>query len=554
MSLTSCYRYVLELPLNTLNSLLKAAFSESDSAGILSSLHWENQVIGAFTATVDARLADLDTHPPIMTLGVGDLSLSLHLHMRIEVKINEIAGLDLIIYIVDFDFPGMFEKDTSTPPRLLMKFPSVTVADLNLVVTGGQVPLAAELIEPGIHALYAANPSLGHTVTTGVPWPVPGEPTVVVTTDIYDDVPGAPGFRGAITVQVLDVTHIQITMPGHFKIQGLAPNFYVNTDMTVQVKVLIEQTDGKISAKLSGIQQSDVTVTFVTPSIYDIVAKPILADNIAAKLRTIGDQEQALPTNAEVQTLITGRLLAFAPALSVPVFTPGPPAAGQIDLATFVPTTVAQQALALQLVPLADGTTCDMPNMFARPDGFAVAVAAVEVNVLMEPIFAANRGDQHIQGYDMTVNSLTGTLSDPGAHGQTRGHIWIEGETEVHVDCWPDPDVSFWGPIFLVPATESDGTVTFTADAGEFGADDPCCGDVNPADIANLIEGEKSLPIALPRDFSGVGEIDMTVAEVEIFAAGIVIFGNTTFLTNHSLSTEALRKTLYWFFEQAGGG
>ena len=70
------------------------------------------------------------------------------------------------------------------------------------------------------------------------------------------------------------------------------------------------------------------------------------------------------------------------------------------------------------MVPRADGTPCDTPEVFARATGFAIAIADVEVNPMLSSITSANNGDHHVQGYDITVSDLTGGLRDPGEDGQ----------------------------------------------------------------------------------------------------------------------------------------
>jgi hypothetical protein len=191
--------------------------------------------------------------------------------------------------------------------------------------------------------------------------------------------------------------------------------------------------------------------------------------------------------------------------------------------------------------------------VFANADGFAISIARVEVDVLMQPLLDSNTGDRNMSGYDMTVHTLTGTLSDPGDHSQTDGHIWIQGSVTVHVDCWPDPDIDFWGPVFLSPSIDADQKIVFTAHAGGFGADDPCCGDVNPNDIQTMIEGEQSTPIALPKNFTDVGKLTLGVSDAQIFAAGIVVHGTLAVTTESQLQADAIRKTLYWYSDDAGG-
>lgn len=554
MSLTSCYRYILELPVATLTDSLNAALSESEGAGVNLTQNWTDIPVGSYTANVSVMPADRTTNPSSLSLTTVDLGVILHLQMKLDVKINELPQLNTITYLLNFDLPGNFVKDSSTPPKLLITFPAVTASNLNLVVTGGDIIITPDLIATPIHQTFAANPALGHDVQHNVAWPPGPDSTVLVTTDLYDDPIGSPGFRGAITVQVPDQNHVIIIIPGHFMIQGLAQPYYMNTAMTVNVKVEVVHADGSVTLRLSNVQSADVTVTFATSSIYDIVAKPMLANNIAAKLRSLGDQGQNFPKNAEVGDMIRDRLIMFASNLQIPIFTPQPPAdATQIDLTTFVPTTVNQQALALQLEPLNDGTICDAPDVFTAATGFAIAISAVEANILIQPITAANLGDRNVDGHDITMNHLTATLSDPNTHGQTRGHLWIEGDFDVHVDCWPDPNITFSGPIFLNPKTNPDNTVVFTAEAGNFDSSDACCANLDPKKIAALIEGKQSTAIALPANFAGVGMLTLAVTAADIFAAGIVVNGTFNITTNHSLHQDAIRKTLPWYLDSAGG-
>ena len=554
MSLTSCYKYILELPVATLNQTLQAALSQSDSAGVNITQNWVNVPIGSYTATVTVKPANTATNPSTLTLTAVDLGLSIHLQMDLDVKINELPTLDKITYLLNFDLPGTFVKDASTPPKLLMTFPAVTAASLNLVVAGGEIILTPELVKERIDAQYAADPSMGHDVRTNVPWPPGPDATVLVTTDIYDDAMGSPGYRGTITVQVPDQNHVILVMPGHFKIQGLSTPFYMNTDMTVNVAIGVEHGDGYIKLLTANVHAADVTVTFATPSVYDVFAKTILANNIATKFQGFPLQEQDFPNSSQVQAMITDRLVSFASSLVIPVFTPQAPTdPANIDLTTFIPTTVNQQALALQLVALADGTVCDAPDNFSQPTGFSLAISAAEAMRLIGPITTSNLGDRHVDGYDITLNHLNIALSDPGEHGETKGHLWASGDFDVHIDCWPDPNLSFSGPIFLTPQMNPDGNVIFTAQAGNFTSSDACCSHLDPSQIAALISGTQSTPFVLPSNFSGVGTLALSVTSADIFAAGIVVNGDFTVTTNSLLHKDETLETTIWFFDSAGG-
>lgn len=561
MSLTSCYRYILELPVASLDKLFQAAMSESGSAGMAVTRTWENVPIGTYTATVSARPTDLDTHPPTVSLPPADLAVTPHFRMRVEVHVNEVPELDQIVYTVEFDLPGRFEKTADMPPTLQMTFPGVTAAMLNLNVSGGDIPLTPELIEPRIHALYQANPSLAHDVQNNVPWPPGPDATVQVTTDIWDDEEGSPGFRGRIHVEVPDPTHVLLKLPGHFRVQGIAQT-YINTDMEVDVKVAVEVDTnlGRIRARLDNVQQADVTVTFVTAGnpIYDAGAKIMLAQQIATRLRAMTDPEVAIPTATQVHDAVADRIVALSVDLKVPVFTPPVPLAGEVDFTTFVPTTVNSQVLALQVEARNDGTLCDTPDVVTGAADFSIAVAAIEVQPKLQTITQSQLGmhDNFAgSGHDVDVKTLDGTLSDPGEHGQADGHVWITGSADVSVDCWPDPTIHFSGPVFLDPHTDPDGKLFLTARAGNFDADKPCCGNVDPDTIKNLVAGQESDRFAIPSGFSGVGELTLTFTAARIFAAGLVVDGTLAVLTTHALNAAGVRSSAdWWFGEQAGGG
>ena len=171
----------------------------------------------------------------------------------------------------------------------------------------------------------------------------------------------------------------------------------------------------------------------------------------------------------------------------------------------------------------------------------------------MGPITTANLGDRHVDGYDITLNHLNIALSDPGEHEQVKGHLWASGDFDVHVDCWPDPNLSFSGPIFLTPQMNTDGTVVFTAQAGNFTSSDACCSHLDPSQIAALISGTQSTPFVLPSNFSGVGTLALSVTSADIFAAGIVVNGDFSVTTNSLLHKNETLETTIWFFDSAGG-
>lgn len=560
MSLTSCFRYIIELPTNTLNGMIDGILKEADAAGIQTSFHQENVAVGSYHATVDAHLSDLDTHPPTMDLLAADLGFVLHLRMSVQAQITEIPTLDPIVYPTTFDFPGVMVKSAATPPVLNMTFPAVNAGNLNLNLSGGGITLTPALIEPRVHALYQTNPNFQHQVKSGVATGLPApDDTWQVTVDIYDDAMGSPGFRGAITVEAPDQSHIKINLPGHLKAKNINNVTQIDTDMTVHVTVLVtlpvNPTDDHITVSLSTVTAANVAIDYASPNFFTLGGDPTIRAQIAATVSGLGDFQEDVPSQQQVHDLISAELIDYAAHLSIPIFKPDPPADGSaMDLTTFVPTTVNQQVLALQIEPV--GGPCDTPDVFTGTSGFAVSVNRDKVNATIQPVIAAENGrTRNIQGHDVEVHDITADLSDPGEHGQTTGHIWIGGQATVHIDCWPDAHINFSGPLTLTPEMLPDGGIKFHAHAGGFTADDPKCASVDPAQIGALIEADDYPAITgLPSNFTGVGRINITVNATDIFRAGIVIKGDLAVITTHALKASEIQHSTYWDTEPAGGG
>ena len=133
-----------------------------------------------------------------------------------------------------------------------------------------------------------------------------------------------------------------------------------------------------------------------------------------------------------------------------------------------------------------DSSVADFaPDDFLGSNQLALAVGRAEVDSLIHEAIVKQfpdleSGGQEIstpQG-DATLKSVNATPSDAGDHDQTVGHLWVTGEAEVHIDCWPDPDVSFEGPVFIDAHredTDQGCELVIEPRAGEFDVDESCC-------------------------------------------------------------------------------
>jgi hypothetical protein len=155
---------------------------------------------------------------------------------------------------------------------------------------------------------------------------------------------------------------------------------------------------------------------------------------------------------------------------------------------------------------------------------------------------------------DATLQKVCIAPSDPDTHDESEGHLWVTGEAEVHIDCWPDPDVSFSGPIFLrAERIEEDGQcgLEVQAVAGDFDVDQSCCdvlldlliivvGWIMLAVIESMIDdvgGELAADIAagqaeniepFPPVVNGIAEVHGCLTGLNVTSGGFILPGELT--------------------------
>jgi hypothetical protein len=169
------------------------------------------------------------------------------------------------------------------------------------------------------------------------------------------------------------------------------------------------------------------------------------------------------------------------------------------------------------------------------------------VNEELKKLEEAKEGSvSEMQGHDVTLERLDLSLAD--------GHINVSGTAEASVDCWDDPEVDFEGSVTLNPSIDPAGAISIKADAGTFTADDPCCADVDPQDIADVIEEGSQVVGNMPTDFGTIGKFAWTADSCDISTAGIVIHGGVTITTTSQSSAGMTKRRSFWHMEPSGGG
>ncbi len=279
MSLTSCFKYVIELPESTLTALLRAVIAEADPADPDNRLPLtrENPAaeIDGYTAKVSARLVDSDEAPSAFELTADDLAAVLHLHMEIEATVlddggpDPLAGVDPILYAVDFALPGTIVRiepeDAAEPVEIGFEGATVDdVGDLNPVFSGGEIVFTAALFAPFVHQLFADNTDLHYFLIPDVDTKFgPFDDGVFdVEVWLYND-----PVNGEITVEITVPGTLRVNFPGRMLMTRKTNPGGYDFPITLQVDVDYEIKPAagggdELWVKISEVQAADVGVNY----------------------------------------------------------------------------------------------------------------------------------------------------------------------------------------------------------------------------------------------------------------------------------------------------
>lgn len=210
-----------------------------------------------------------------------------------------------------------------------------------------------------------------------------------------------------------------------------------------------------------------------------------------------------------------------------------------------------------------DGSDDELPDNFLGGGQLALGVGRAKVDENIAEAIDARYPNVRHGGTDevsvpegsATLKALNVELADPGEHDEAEGHLWVTGEAEVHIDCWPDPDVSFSGPVYVrgTPGTDAEGNCTFdiSAEAGEFDIGQSCCDvlidllipivgivmliiiestiDRVGGDLAEQVAGEQGRKLEpIPPVVADIAEITACLTGLRVSRQGFVFPGTVT--------------------------
>lgn len=482
MSNTSNFDYCVQFSLPPLKAIFHLALKNEDL--FPHNLPPISQMFGTHEATIHVRLLDDDTNPADVSIeDEKHLRFSLPIEITVEIPSAPDPALSRITLASTVTAPGKLATwPADGEGQLGIDFGDITPAKVAVPALTGLPTLTSDSLLAAIHTRYEALPDhsftqAGNTLniydgTRGPPLTPPNKPD-------NPEITAALEVHGPDTFLKMTLPlYATITNPIAWQSYGMATFWrkLVTANSTVSVLMDQEPGDPALATKIA----------------FDEVG--FIADQVAAQLQPllIAELAEFSPViepwfgQADAEALLKQQSADYLRPRRFPFYTPrsGDP---DFPLATPVGFLLpADGALAI-LMNRRTGTEVDdvAPDSFIGASQLALAVGRGKLDEVIAkavedqfPGLAGGSAEVHTDEGDATLHSLTVTPSDPGAHGVDEGHLWAEGEAEVHIDCWFDPDVSFDGPIFLrldVVETDTECTGTFRAEMGSFDAGESCC-------------------------------------------------------------------------------
>ena len=382
-----------------------------------------------------------------------------------------------------------------------------------------------------------------------------------VTLPIYVSVPSAFGYTsyGRIRfwreVTRTPATTISVNM-------GTAPS-----DPALQTVVELDAVGGGAIEPFIQPMFDSAVIAFGTVSgpSFEVVRQQIRTQAMGA-INNFGTVVEPAPSEAAARTMLQEQIADYLRPRQYPVYSPKSPDPEE-PLSTPVGFLLVSDGVLAILMNRRTGTEADdhAPDDFLASNDMALAVSRDKIFEYIDdtvddlfPGLSGSNGNysgSHLvetDDGDATLKELNISLADPGAHDESEGHFWVTGETEVHIDCWPDPDVNFEGPIFLdaIIGEDEEGLCTFRMEAvpGDFDIDQSCCSciinwlipivgpimhfvventveDVGGELVDDYAEGQERHIDAIPPVVNGIAEVQPCLIDVNIRSDGMILPG-----------------------------
>lgn len=480
MSLTANFDYCVEMGLGPVKAIFHLALKNED-------LFVHN--VGPFTRhysgqefIISARLLDdVDAPADLEFADAKHIRFFLPFELTIDIPGAPDPTLTHVTLRATCTVPGALATwPVDGEDQLGIDFSGVSASDVEVPTIDGLPALDADRFAAALHAQYEALPQ--HTFGFA------GN-TLVIYDGNRDPTLSPPNAATPFEIEAAVEAHggknyLKVTLPLHADVPMAVFSLYghatfwreiVSTDTSVSVDFSIEPADAALATQI------DFDGNHPAESLVVAQLKPMLV----AQLAGFGTVTQPWFTEASAKTIMAAEIAAYASDKRFPVYTPrsGDPA---VPLATPVGFLLPADGVLAVLMNRRDTSVADFaPDNFLGANQVALAVGRAALDEMItkamnEQFPGVNDGGAEVTTDEgsATLYTLAVTPSDPGAHGKAEGHLWAEGTAEVHIDCWPDPDVSFSGPIYLrIVKTETDTECSMEVkpEMGEFDAGQSCC-------------------------------------------------------------------------------
>lgn len=562
MSLTANFDFCVELGIAEVRQIFHLAFKQEDryphNIGPLS------RVLAGRQVTVHVRVHDDETRPADLRFqSEKTMVFSFPFDLTVETADAPDPSLSRVTLRAGVDIPAALAVWAENGEEVLgLDFTGVTAADVVITSLEGLPAISVDNFRAAIHRKYDSVPHThgfaGNTLLlyddTRDPSLDPPNNAVPFEIEAALEVHGGADFLRLTLPIHVNVVNVPVigTYASYGRIMVRRP--VSRTDTTISVNMGAEPADPALATRVeldSGpAAVRDAVITQLTP----------LAVNAINGFGTI--TEPAF-SEAGARALLQEEIANYIRQRRFPVYSPqsGDPAQPLTTPVGFL--LVGPEVLAILLNRRDPSVADHAPDNFLGTNQMALAVGRAKVDEIIGAAIDAEFPNVRHGGTDevvtdegsATLESLNVEPSDPGSHGQGPGHLWVTGEAEVHIDCWPDPDVSFEGPIFVVATREDtpegDCGLKITPSAGDFDVDQSCCdvfldllipvvGIIMLIIIENTIDevgGELAGQIAagqgrviepIPPVVNGIAEVTGCLTALNITSQGFIMPGELT--------------------------
>ncbi len=566
MSNTSNFTFCVELSIAAVREIFHLAFKNESQCFPHNVGPFPRDLGGGLAATVTVAVLDDETRPADLEfLDDKHILFSLPADITVEIPSAPDPALSRITMSATAKVPGRLESwdDTGGEPVLGVVFDDVTAAKVTVEDLSGLPSIGAGQIANAIHSRYGALP---HRYTALVP---AGTAELLLYDGTRDPTLSPPAPGNPPITAVLQTSggaeYVKVEVPIHVDVPSGFGTYHYISFGRIRFWRLVTRTDTTITINMAAEPAPAALKTVVElddpgPGQAQVTAQ--LRPLAVSAVNGFGLLSAPAYSPAAATQQIASEIAAYVQPLSFGLWTPRSTEPGVV-LTTPVGFLLPATGTLAVLITRSSGTAADdvPPDDFRGSRDVALAVSRQFVIERSDAVIAArfpgvNTSDGHllqVEAGEATLYTCHAEPEDSGDHGHSPGHLWLTGTAEVHIDCWPDPDVSFSGPVF-VDATrvdDPDGSCRLVLQprAGEFDVGQSCCdvlldilipvvGWIVLAVVESLIdeiggqlaqqtaEAETQLLDPLPKVVIGIAQIECCLDGIAISDQGFVLPGD----------------------------